>query len=84
MDCAMALGYTAPFKACNNELGGCSFNSCHSETSAHNTAKAETNTAKAETNSQVTPNDGPVNNNDNMAKANNNHPSTDNQERINP
>ena len=77
MDGALALGYTAPFKACNNELGGCSLNSCHSETSAHNTAKAGTN-------SQITPNDGPVNNNDNMAKASNNYPSTENQERIFP
>ena len=79
-DGALALDYTAPTNACNDELGGCSFKSCHNKTSAHNTAKAGTDTQRAPNNDGL----NNVNNNDNMAKASNNYPSTENQERIFP
>ena len=67
-DGALALGYTAPTKACNDELGGCSFNSCHNnKTSAHNTVKAV----------RAPNNDGLNNINNNMVKASDIHPSTE-------
>ena len=72
-DGALALGYTAPTNACNDELGGCSFKSCHNKTSAHNTAKAGTDTQRAPNNDGLNNN----NNDNNMAKANDTHPSTE-------